>query len=318
MDCRLYIRSGEKLLAPDVVEGIEWSTERKGVPGRLRFSLLGDEGLAIDEGSGVLLQDGDRPLFKGFVFRREWDRDAVIRCVAYDQLRYLKNKDTYTYENMTAAALLRKIATDYDLRLGEVQDTGHVIASRVEDNVTLFDMVQTALDITMTNTKNLYVLYDDAGKIALRGIDQMHVGLLVDAETAENYSFTTSIDEDTYNRVKLVYEDDKGKRSIYTAQSRKNIAKWGILQYHETISEKDNGQSRADALLALHNAPTKTLRLRGVLGDPRVRAGCMIATQLDIRDSRLNNFMVVETCTHNFGENEHRMDLTLRGGDINA
>lgn len=43
-----------------------------------------------------------------------------------------------------------------------------------EQNQTLFDMVQNALNETLTNTKNLFVLYDDAGKMTLKNINSMH------------------------------------------------------------------------------------------------------------------------------------------------
>ena len=44
----------------------------------------------------------------------------------------------------------------------------------------------------------------------------------------------------------------------------------------------------------------------------------MIVAKLDLDDIQLNNLMLVEKCKHTFKENEHFMELTLRGGGIDA
>ena len=59
--------TGTRAYLPAVEEGIEWTTERKGVPGKLTFKVLRDDNLDFAEGSAVRLkQDGDA-IFFGFV-----------------------------------------------------------------------------------------------------------------------------------------------------------------------------------------------------------------------------------------------------------
>lgn len=110
-------------------------------------------------------------LFYGFIFTQKRDKAGAIDITAYDQLRYLKNKDSYIYENKTAGQLVQMIATDFHLQCGEIADTGFVIDYRVEDSLTLFDTIQNALDLTLINRKKLYVLYDDFGKLTLKNIE---------------------------------------------------------------------------------------------------------------------------------------------------
>ncbi len=86
-------------------------------------------------------------VFFGFVFTKKRDKDRIITVNAYDQLRYLNNKDTCVYEDKTASQFVKMIAADFSLNLGTIQDTGFVIASRVEDNTSLFDMIENALDL---------------------------------------------------------------------------------------------------------------------------------------------------------------------------
>lgn len=319
MNVELLIQNGNKVYIPIVEEGITWSTERAGTPGQLTFKVIKDEIINFTEGNAVRMRVDNKNIFYGFVFSKKRDKDGIITVTAYDQLRYLKNKDTYVYTNKTAGEFIQMIASDYNLRTGTIENTGYKIASRVEDNVSLFDMIQNALDLTLQNKKEMYVMYDDFGKIALKSIQSMYINLLIDEETGENYSYTSSIDTDTYNRIKLVYENEKtGKRDVYIAQDSNNMNEWGVLQYFDTLKEGENGKAKADALLQLYNKKTRNLTIQNALGDTRVRAGSMVVVQLNLGDVKLNNLMLVEKCKHNFHLDEHFMDLTLRGGEFVA
>ena len=170
----------------------------------------------------------------------------------------------------------------------------------------------------------MFVLYDNFGKLCLKNISNMRVGsngvyLMIDASTGENFDYTSSIDSDTYNKIKLTYENDEtGKRDVYIAQSSANINNWGILQYFDTLSEGENGQAKANALLKLYNAKTRKLKITNAIGNLGVRAGSMIVVNLALGDITLKNFMLVEKCVHKFKLDEHFMDLTLRGGEFVA
>ena len=313
---------GTKLYIPIVQEGIEWSTERKGTPGKLTFKILKDDILDFSEGSTVRMRENSDNIFWGFVFKQQVDKEQIITITAYDQLRYLKNKDTIVYENKTADQFLQMIADDYSLNVGVLENTKYIIKSRIEENISLFDMVENALDLTLTNTGQMFILYDDFGKLMLRCLSSMMVGnqeayLMVDEETGENFKYTSSIDDNTYNKIKLTYDnEDMGVREVYIARDYSNINKWGILQYFDTLNKGENGQAKADALLKLYNKKTRNLRLTNVLGDNRVRAGSMLVVNLNLGDVKLRNFMLVESCKHIYKENEHWMDLTLRGGEF--
>ena len=213
--------------------------------------------------------------------------------------------------------LVQMIANDFNLNLGQMDDTYHKIASKVEDNQTLFDIIQNALDDTLMNRNEIYVLYDDFGKLRLSYVKFLSVGLVIDAETAETFDYSSSIDGETYNRIKLVREnEDTGKRDVYIAQSGENMNNWGVLQYFDTVDENENAQAKADSLLKLYNQKTKGLKINGVLGDLRVRAGSLVIVQLDLDDTKVNNFMLVEKVTHSFENNHHSMDLTLKGAGM--
>lgn len=316
--------SGTKVYQPATEEGIEWSTERRSTPGKLVFKVLKDDILNFSEGSPVrLCVDGDKVFF-GFVFKQQRTKDQIITVTAYDQLRYLKNKDTKVYENKTASQFVRMLGDDFQLNIGILEDTGYTIPSRVEENCPLFEMIENALDLTLSNTGELFVLYDDFGKLTLKALSSMYVGvpgayLMIDEETGENFDYTSSIDDQTYNKIKLTYDnEDTGYREVYIAQDSSNINRWGILQYFDTLQKGENGQAKADALLSLYNKKTRNLKITNAIGDNRVRAGSMVVINLDLGDIKVKNFMLVEKCTHTYKQGEHWMDLTVRGGEFIA
>lgn len=319
MEIELIIQHENTIYAPVVLDDVTWQTERKGVAGELRFSVKPDGKLNFHEGDGVRFSVDGTALFYGFVFTKKRDKDGIIAVTAYDQLRYLKNKDTYVFENMTASGILRRIATDFQLQVGELAETPYIIPSLVEENTTLFDMLQEALELTVQHKNQLFVLYDDVGKLSLQNIASLIVPMVIDSETGVDFSYTSTIDEETYNQVKLTYDNDEtGTREIYMAQDSSNINQWGVLQYFDTLDDGENGAMKAEALLELYNKKVRNLSISSAFGDVRVRAGSMLVVQLDLGDMIMDSLMLVEKCTHSFSENLHTMDLRFVGGEFHA
>ncbi|MCZ9313152.1 MAG: hypothetical protein O0V67_07220 [Methanocorpusculum sp.] len=319
VNVELLIQHGNKVFSPAVQEGITWTTERTKNPSELSFKVVKDDVLDFTEGDAVRLKVNGANVFYGFIFKKKRDKQQIITVTAYDQLRYLKNQDTYVYENKTAGELIQMIAADFQMQTGFIEDTGFKIASRIEENEQLFTMIQNALDLTLQNQKYMYVMYDDFGKITLKGLDNMRLNILIDEETGENFDYTSSIDDKTYNRIKLTYDNDKtGTREVYIAQDSSNMNTWGVLQHFDTLQEGENGQAKADALLSLYNKKTRNLSIKNAFGDTRVRAGSMVVVMLDLGDVKVANLMLVEKCKHEFKESQHLMTLNLRGGEFIA
>lgn len=319
MTIELLIENNNKLYEPITQEGIIWTTERQGVPGQLTFKVVKDSILDFTEGNVVRLRIDNKDVFYGFVFKKKRNKDNIIDVTAYDQLRYLKNKDVCDFKNKRAGQIIQIIAKNCNLQTGSIANTGYVIPSRLENNTTYFDMIQNALDLTMQNRGKLYVMYDDFGKITLKSLESMKINLLIDSETGENFDYESSIDGNTYNKIRLIYDNDKtGETKEYGAGSIDSINQWGVLQYFDTLKEGENGKAKAQALLDLYNSKTRTLSIRNAFGDLRVRAGSVLPVILDIGDIKVNQYMLVEKCKHTFKNDEHFMELNLRGGEFIA
>jgi len=195
MTYELFIRHEKTLMFPPIVDGVTIEWERQGQPGKLTFEIVKTANLSFEEGDACRFSVDGTPLFCGFVFdkSRSGDNPDVIKVTVYDQLYYLKNKDTYIYSNKTATEVVKMIAEDFGLNLGTLEDTGYKIASRTEENTSLFDIIQNALDETLKAKTEMYVLYDKAGKLTLTNISNMKLGLVINEDTAGNYDYKTSI-----------------------------------------------------------------------------------------------------------------------------
>jgi hypothetical protein len=313
------IQNGSNYYFPEIEEGITLESSRKGSPNKLEFSILIEGDLNFQEGDLITMKVAGQNVFKGFIFTKKRNKERLMSVTAYDQLRYFKNKDTYVYEKKTASDVIKMIAKDFRLNLGTIENTGYVIPSRVEDNKTLFDICQNALDETLKNKKKLHVLYDDFGKLTLKNIESMKLNLVIEDETAEDYSYSSSIDSETYNKIKLSCENEKTKkREIYISKDSSSMNAWGVLQYFETIEKSTNGKLKADAMLSLYNKKTRNLKVSNAFGDVRVRGGSSVIVNLNLGDVVVKNYMLVETVKHTFNNAIHLMDLTLKGGDFVA
>lgn len=310
----LFLQNGSQKYAPSVKDEIVWETELRGTPGKLTFSVLKDSALDFQEGNQVSLAVDGTDTFFGFVFTKKRSKDGLIQVTAYDQLRYLKNKCTLQYQNKSAAGLLRMLARDFKLTCGTVEETGYLIPNRVEDSQTLLDVMQHALDDTLQYRNQLYVLYDDYGKLTLKNFASMKVDRLIYQNSAEDFDYTSSIDSDTYDLIHLIYKGQDGAEKAFQAKDDQAVKQWGILQYEEKLDDPQNGQQKANTLLSLYGSKTRSLSVSKALGDIRVRGGSSVPVTLDLGDVVANTYMVAEKVKHTLTADTHFMDVTLIGG----
>ena len=228
---------------PLVVGEVTWTTEWKDAAGKLEFTVLKDPALDIQEGNVVAFLKNGVGVFYGYLFSKSRSKGKEINCTAYDQLRYLKNKDTYCYKNKTLRDVIIMIAIDYRLKVSQSKlvDTKYSIPGRVEDNETLFDIIKNARELTESATGNMYIFYDDYGLLCLKRIEDLKTDYLLDDETCEDMDYTSSIDDEVYNQIQFYRDDDTtGNRAKYIFRNAELINKWGVLQLTCKLEKDDN------------------------------------------------------------------------------
>lgn len=476
----LTIQHNNVYIKPPIVDELKIEWERTGSPGKLTFTTLGLTGKEFTEGDTVRFSYDGKLMFVGFVFTKKRNKKEQIEVTCYDQVRYLKNKYTYAFEKKTATDITKALCKDYGLATGTLNNTSYKIPSVIEENKSALDIILGTLEETLLNTGKMFVLYDDCGKLTLKNSENMISETLVFKDSAEDFEYSSSIDDETYNSIILYYKpkssgtadsastadasriiqiaatqlgtsespsgsnrqkygsayglngqpwccifvwwvfkeaglsnlfyggsktaycptamswfkskgrwytsnpqpgdcvffnwsggnsaqhigivesvksngsvvciegncsnrvkrmvrssgiigygrpnystgDDSSSTStttgsekiqVFTAQSKSKINQWGTLRYFEEIDKPSIGKTKAKQLLNLYCRKTRELKVTGVIGDATVRGGTLIPVKLNIGDTTLNNYMLVEKVTHTFKNNSHTMDLTLEG-----
>ena len=311
----LTIQHNGRVFSPPIEEGVQIEWERTSSPGKLTFTTIKSktEDMSFQEGDPVCFYYDGKPVFLGFVFTKKRDREHRIEVTCYDQIRYLKNKYTYVFEKKTATQIIKALCADFNLSTGKIENTAYVIPAIAEENTSALDIAMSVLEETLLNTGNMYVLYDNFGKLEVRNCTSMVSTTLIMEDTAENFDYSSSIDDETYNSVILYYKNEDNSISVYTASNSAKIKQWGTLRYFEETKNPTVAQNKANALLKLYCKKTRELKVSGAFGDITVRGGTLIPVKLNLGDIITNNYMLVEKVVHKFDNDRHTMDLTLEG-----
>lgn len=304
----------------EAIANIEITTQIEDDPGKATFDIIKSDGIEFWEGATVCIQLDGYKLFKGFVFAKKITKDTeIISVTCYDQLRYLKNKDSYVFENATSDQIFSKICTDFVLKYRVVDKSSYICAPRSNDATSLYEMIKNALDDTLINSKKWFIIRDNYGVLEHINVFSLYGGIILgDGSGVNNFTYETSIDSDTYNQIKLYRDnEDSGKREIFivndTINGGNNLKYWGILQLYEKVDENLNIaqiEQRARSMLSLYNNTKRSLKLE-CLGVPSICAGSIFQCSIkDLGDMYLNRYLLVTQCSHKISNGVHTMNLT--------
>lgn len=301
-----------------IYTGMTLKSSRKGSASSLKFTLVQNplrqsKDFEINNGNVVRIKANGQGIFYGFIFSIEQTEDRTLSVLAYDQMRYLMNKDTYVRANVTATTVIKENAELSGLRIGKLADTKHAIPKFSQDGQVRLDMIYSALEETVMATGRTYVLRDNFGSLELTDVENAGIDLILgDGSLVYQYTHKREIDSDTYNRIKIVQDNKKTKkRDVYIAQDSASISRWGTLQYYAKVEEKlpkAKVQQIVDTMIALKNREQRSFKLEA-LGDFAVHAG--VKLQFTLKDLGINQFFLVEECTHDVDGSEHTMSLEL-------
>ena len=302
----------------DALKKAEITTNRMDSPAKMTFEGVEDDGIALPEGSAVTFTDDGITIFKGFVFTAKRDRDGNVSYTAYDQTRYLKAKQSYTFENQSLEQIITQIATDFNLTLGTLEETGYIFPSLIKENETCLDIIFDALSKTIYQTGKIWIFYDDAGALTLREAKNLQIATVIgDGSMMTDYEYKRDIDNQTYNRVKLARPNaDTGRTDVYVYEDTETIAKWGLLQYYDKVDDQLN-EAQIDLLcqnyLKYYNKVTQSLTIEA-MGIPGIRAGVILPVLINAVESlSFNRILLAEKVTHTYeGSGYHKMKIDVK------
>lgn len=298
----------------NIVSSIKYDTSLEDQPSKLDFECINQK-IKLNEGSRVILKINDKNIFLGYIFEVNITSENTT-ITAYDQLRYLKNTDTYVRKNKTVSDFFVQICKDYKLKYKVKTNTTKKLSPKLFDNTTLYEMISDSLMDNYLLENKMYIIRDEYGILTFDNIENLKTNMILsDKCLIGSYDFTTSIDSDTFNTIKLVQETEKGKRDTRIVFDSNTQKEWGILQHFETVQANVNEAQileKANLLLKIKNRKTKILKLEslGILG---LKAGNSIILNID----SLQKYGVkqadylIKSCTHNFSDGKHTMDLEV-------
>ena len=307
-------KAGGMIEISGLVESCEWVTNRTGQPGKFTFTYLKDKDVTFTEGDVVRFSVDGQVQFYGWVFTRSETRWGEVSVTCYDRLRYLKANASYAFYSQSAGDILHQIAGDLQLDVGTVEDTGYKLPSLVEQDQTCLDILQTAIEQTLLNTGRVFVLYDDGQGLALQEAANMMSDVVIgDRSLLTDYTYTTDIDKQTYNSIKLVRPNEEtGRADVYIQEDSGTIGQWGLLQLYQKVDGDANEaqiKAQAAATLEYYNRVLKTLKISS-LGVPGLHAGQMILVKADgMGDTGVSQYVMLERVSHRWENGVHTMDL---------
>lgn len=279
MKLEFYIVSSEETAeifdVSTISTDIKLDTGLDGQTGTLTFLLQDVPDLLREKltfGSLCDVRINGKGFFYGYIFTLKTDSTGVVEVTAFDQMRYLKNKDFYANtKNEKIQDVFSTICSRNGLKFAVNDSSDYVLPARIYNGQTAYKMLQGAIDDQLVGTGQYFVVRDEYGIIKLTELKKLLRENIVIGDTSlmSEYRHSKTIDK-SYNRIKLLRENkESGSRETYIAEDTKKQAKWGVLQYYEKIDGLSEGQAKtkADNLLNLYNRVQNGLEIITVADD---------------------------------------------------
>ena len=300
----------------DFVKSVDYSGDASKFNRQLSVSLLATndgrkQAYKLEEGDTITFKYEGKIRFVGVVFSIDISSNGDMSITAYDSNVYLaKSNDNRIFTKKKASDIIKMLAQDFGIPIGNVEDTGFVIPYLKFQNTSLFDMIVTALTITQEQMGKRYFIGNDNGKLTLKeGATATTKYVFKDGENLISASYSRSI-EDTKTQVKVI-GGPKGKETVVVAKDDAKRSKYGVLQAVEVLDEKATEsqiKQRASALLKEQSQVSEQLSV-DVLGVAAVDVGSAVYIQNEM--TKTGGAYYVTNITQSYSSDVFTMSLEL-------
>lgn len=318
MTLELYLQNsndGTVFDITNIAQEITVSQDIEGNAGKLTCTLQKDPNniLKIANGSPISFVVNGNGIFYGYIFTIGTDDKQNYEITAYDQMRYLKNSAVYTTSNMTSSQIFEKICIDYGLQYFVKVPNVYIPEGYVHDNKTLYAIIERGMKLANIYEGRQYFIVDRFGTLIWSELEAEKTDIILGAGSmVTSYNYDRSIDDDTYNQIKLYRDNnDSGKRDIWLVKDSDNQKRWGILQLLQKADDDANAEqirNTAENYLKIKNRETETLKLTGE-GILSLTAGR--GARIIIETEGIDKYMWIKNSTHKFTKYSHTMELEV-------
>lgn len=290
----------------EIVTNINWSGDYKQASRILNFNIavsptdyfLPTVTLAMED-SVKVLDDKGKEIWQGYVFGKDKSiSSSEMSITCYDGLIYLiKSKHNYNFANMTPQAITKKVAGDFNIKLGKLESGSPL--DRIFEGETIYNIIMTAYTIESEKSGKLFMPKMIEGKlnVILKGD---HVAKFeLDAKTNLIDSSYGESMENSINKVKIfdIEGNEKGEVNLSGFS--------GILQ---DVYKEEEGVDINTGAKALLKPIEKTASIEA-LGDFE----CITGNAVIIKEpfTGLSGLFYIDNDSHTFENDQHMMSLGL-------
>lgn len=311
----------KKMYKPVLLDKISWTNTWDCNPSKMTFTTLKDAVINYGFGSKVVLKVNKEIVWVGYVFDKQRNADVKIKNTAYDQIRYLKNKITMSFEGKKTSEIVKKIVDEFHLPMEEIKGLNEAQkhADTVIDGEEACQVINEVLVRHLTYNQENLSFHDEKGKLVLKTIEDMRIKdqVFIPREMSD-YDYSSGI-SDTYNSIVidvLAYDGETHDRYV-KLEDEESIKRWGLLRYVDKSNEPpDVVKSKAETLLKILNREFRTLKLKKVKGNFKVYPGSLVVVSLPLGDMVLKHWMVVKEVTHTIDETGYWMDMIVENSEL--
>ncbi len=312
----IVIQNGDVFDVSELVISATWQGRRGSAARSLTVNLLDDYGyghtrsyVKVEEGHQCIFSIDGTELFRGMIMKQTYTNKKTMSITAYDNGIYLSNnKDTFTYNNITATEVFKDCCKRFGIPYSEAADTQYKISELTKSSTTAWDAVSDALSQTYEANGIRYYVMSDKGKLKLiRRRENIVQWVIEKGQNLISYSYGNSI-ENIKTRIKILSKEGEVVSQKINSDIEKKIGIFQDIGKPEEDANEAKSIELAANLLKEKCEPNRSFTVEA-MGIAEVYSG--VGVFIIIKEIGMSRTFYVEEDTHTFSDNKHSMKLKL-------
>lgn len=289
----------------------QWAGSKKSCARTLVVTLPASYGdphlpkMDVQLGDHAVFRENGSVLLDGFVSQISETTGMGTRSVTiHDRgLQLNRNQAAYKFLNAAPEEIVRRVARDFGIAVGDLPGTGNFRLSRNFVGVSLYKIIATAYSKASSSTGVQYSIRFVGDKLCVRELQRRATTpLLRPGSNLISASATRDI-ENLVNRVVIL---DKTGAELKRLEDSESQSGFGLSQ--ATLKDSDNARAEAQKMLSEGKDPRYQISVEG-LGDTRFVSGETAAVQ--DKATGLWGIFAIDADTHTWQAGRYTVKLTL-------